>query len=136
MSEIMLEANNVSKAFGGVKANQDISLSVSRGQIAGMIGPNGSGKSTFFGSVCGYHPIDTGTIKYRGQEISGMRVADIARLGLLRTFQQTRIYGEMDCVKNMVISRPIRDGNLRPLFSRPTNDVLTQPMKSLVLRCL
>ena len=120
--EVMLQIQDVSKAFGGVKANQDISLSVKRGQVAGLIGPNGSGKSTLFGSICGYHPIDKGSIRYRGQEISKMKVDSIARLGLLRTFQQTRIYGEMDCVRNMVISRPIRDGKLGRLFRHPSRD--------------
>ena len=120
--EVMLQIQDVSKAFGGVKANQDISLSVKRGQVAGLIGPNGSGKSTLFGSICGYHPIDKGSIRYRGQEISKMKVDSLARLGLLRTFQQTRIYGEMDCVRNMVISRPIRDGKLGRLFQHPSKD--------------
>jgi branched-chain amino acid transport system ATP-binding protein len=122
MSETMLSVSNVSKAFGGVKANVGISLSVDRGQIAGLIGPNGSGKSTLFGSICGYHPIDEGSVVYRGKEISNLRVDRIARLGLLRTFQQTRIYKDMDCVRNMVISRPARGGNMLQLFQEPTSE--------------
>lgn len=122
MSEAILEIKNVSKSYGGVIANQNISINVPKGKITGLIGPNGSGKSTLFGSVVGNHPIDGGTIRYKGKEISHMRVGEIARLGLLRTFQQTRIYGEMDCSKNMLISRPIRHHNLLPSFHRPHAD--------------
>ena len=113
----MLEITGVSKAFGGVVANEDISVTVPEGSITGLIGPNGSGKTTLFNSVVGYHPIDAGSIKFEGQEISKLRVPEIARLGMLRTFQQTRIYGEMDCVKNMLISMPHRDEGLMSIFT-------------------
>ncbi len=102
----MIEVRSVSKAYGGVKANQDVSMDVTEGGITGLIGPNGSGKTTLFNSIVGYHPIDGGSIKFEGREISRFRVPAIARLGMLRTFQQTRIYGNMNCVKNMLISVP------------------------------
>ncbi len=108
MSET-IEIRNVSKAFGGVRANTDVSMDVREGRITGLIGPNGSGKTTLFNSIVGYHPIDEGSIRFEGQEISRMRVPQIARLGMLRTFQQTRIYGEMSCLKNMLISAPHRN---------------------------
>jgi len=120
--EVMLEVAGVSKYFGGVVANEDISLTVRRGEIVGLIGPNGSGKSTLFGSICGYHPIDKGSIKYRGTEIKKMRTAHIARLGMVRTFQQTHVYSEMDCVRNMVISRPVRSHGVRALLHRPNEE--------------
>jgi len=104
----IIDVSGVSKSFGGVKANSDVSLSVKEGDITGLIGPNGSGKTTMFNSIVGYHPIDSGSIKFQGREISKMQVPEIARLGLLRTFQQTRIYGEMNCVENMLISLPHR----------------------------
>ncbi len=107
MSSI-IDVSGVSKSFGGVKANSDVSLSVKEGGITGLIGPNGSGKTTMFNSIVGYHPIDSGSIKFKGREISKMPVPEIARLGLLRTFQQTRIYGAMNCVENMLISLPHR----------------------------
>ena len=65
----------------------------------------------------GYHPIDAGSIKFRGQEISQIRVTQIARLGLLRTFQQTRIYSQMNCVENMKISLPHRNETYGTMFS-------------------
>ncbi|MCG8355835.1 MAG: ATP-binding cassette domain-containing protein, partial [Kiloniellales bacterium] len=89
-----IEVREVSKSFGGVQANRKISLSVAKGRITGLIGPNGSGKTTLFNSIVGYHPIDSGSIKFEGREISRLRVPQIARLGMPRTFQQTRIYAK------------------------------------------
>ena len=91
----IIEVSKVSKAYGGVKANIDISMTVKEGSITGIIGPNGCGKTTLFNSIVGFHPIDQGSIKFDGNEISKLLVGDIARLGLLRTFQQTRIYSKM-----------------------------------------
>ena len=101
----ILEVNNVSKYFGGVKANEDISLNIEQGSIVGLIGPNGSGKTTLFNSIVGTHPIDKGSIKFEGTELSTLLVNEIPPLGLLRTFQQTKIYGQMTCMMNMKISK-------------------------------
>ncbi len=101
----ILEINNVSKYFGGVKANEDISLNIEQGSIVGLIGPNGSGKTTLFNSIVGTHPIDKGSIKFQGTELSTLLVNQIPPLGLLRTFQQTKIYGQMTCMMNMKISK-------------------------------
>ena len=102
----ILEMRGVRKSFGGVVANRDVTLSVPEGKTYGLIGPNGSGKTTLFNSIVGQHPIDGGSIRFQGQDISKLRVAQIARLGLLRTFQQTRIYVKMTCMQNMLISAP------------------------------
>ncbi len=112
----IIDVRGVSKAFGGVIANHDISLSVERGSITGLIGPNGSGKTTLFNCIAGTHPIDSGSIVFEGQEISRFNVGHIARLGLLRTFQQTRIFTRMDCVQNMLISAPQRDASWVHMF--------------------
>src|SRR3546814_2624939 len=90
VSQTMIAVENVSKAFGGVLANRAVSLTVPRGKITGLIGPNGSGKTTLFNSIVGYHPIDSGSIKFEDREISSLRVPEIASLGLLRTFQPPR----------------------------------------------
>jgi len=112
-----IEVSGVSKSYGGVVANHDISLEVEEGKITGLIGPNGSGKTTLFNSIVGYHPIDSGSIKFEGQEISKLKVQQIARLGMLRTFQQTRIYSKMNCVDNMLISIPHRTAGWRDLIA-------------------
>ncbi len=113
----VIEVSNVTKSFGGVIANRDISLTVPNGKITGLIGPNGSGKTTLFNSIVGYHPIDSGSIRFKGREISDLNVQRIARLGLLRTFQQTRIYGKLDCMQNMLISIPHRHASWTDMFA-------------------
>ncbi|MDA7946746.1 MAG: ABC transporter ATP-binding protein [Hyphomicrobiaceae bacterium] len=112
----LIEVRNVSKAFGGVVANDSISIDVPEGQITGLIGPNGSGKTTLFNSIVGYHPIDSGSIRFKGEEISNYKVQQIARLGMLRTFQQTRIYANMNCIDNMLISVPHRNATFFDMF--------------------
>jgi branched-chain amino acid transport system ATP-binding protein len=111
----MLEIENVTKAFGGVVANDAISLSVEEGTIVGLIGPNGSGKTTLFNAITGAFPIDAGSIRLRGQEISNLLAGDIARAGIIRTFQQPRIYARMTALDNMLVSdaaRATRFGHL------------------------
>lgn len=117
-TDTVISVRNVSKSFGGVVANKDISLDVKRGGITGLIGPNGSGKTTMFNSIVGFHPIDAGSIQFENREISRLNVQEIARLGLLRTFQQTRIYGEMNCVQNMLISLPHRKMTIMEAFGK------------------
>ena len=113
----LLEVRGVSKAFGGVVANDGISFSVPEGSIVGLIGPNGSGKTTLFNSIVGYHAIDSGSISFAGTELSKLRVPQIARLGLMRTFQQTRVYGRMSCVRNMLASTPPAKAGFLSMFS-------------------
>lgn len=118
MTDAILNIESVTKTFGGVVANHDISISIPRGKITGLIGPNGSGKTTLFNSIVGFHPIDGGSIRLDGREISSLSVQQIARRGLLRTFQQTRIYGKMDCLQNMLISIPHRRATYLDMFGR------------------
>lgn len=115
----LLEVRDVSKSFGGVVANHQISLDVPRGGITGLIGPNGSGKTTLFNSIVGFHPIDGGSIRFEGREIAQLRAPQIARLGLIRTFQQTHVYRAMNCVQNMQISTSHADETLVTMLRRP-----------------
>lgn len=110
-----LELHEVSKHFGGVPANDHISLRVNRGEIVGVIGPNGSGKTTLFNSIVGHHQIDSGAVRFNDRDITGMRTQDVARLGILRTFQKTRTYRAMTCLENVCISLPPEHMRLREL---------------------
>jgi ABC-type branched-subunit amino acid transport system ATPase component len=112
----ILEVKNVSKAFGGVQANKDISMHVNKGEIVGLIGPNGSGKTTMFNSIVGQHIIDQGQVFFNNTEITTNTISQIANLGLLRTFQQTRIYKKMNCMENLIISLPQRKENFFDIF--------------------
>ena len=84
----ILEVNNVSKSFGGVKANVDISMSVEKGKIFGLIGPNGSGKTTLFNSIVGTYPIDNGSIKFNDKEVSDLPVLLLQNLVYLELFNK------------------------------------------------
>ena len=114
----ILKVDKVYKYFGGVKANENISLAVEEGSIVGLIGPNGSGKTTLFNSIVGTHPIDEGSIQFEGKEVSELPVPVVAKLGLLRTFQQTRIYGKLNCVQNMLISAKPEKDNIFSMFAK------------------
>ena len=100
----LLEVRDLRKTFGGVVANDAISIDVPRGAIVGLIGPNGSGKTTLFNSIVGHHPIDGGSVRFEGRELARLGVPEVARLGLLRTFQQAHVYDGMTCVRNMQVS--------------------------------
>ena len=106
----LLSLANVSKSFGGVVANRGVSLTVPEGGVIGLIGPNGSGKSTLFNLICGTHAADAGAIEFCGEDITRKTTAEIARAGLVRGFQQTRVYKGMTCMDNMRVSAP-HDGS-------------------------
>ena len=100
----LLEVRDLTKAFGGVLANDAISLAVPQGAIIGLIGPNGSGKTTLFNCIAGHHAADGGGVRFEGRDLAGLSVAAIARLGLVRTFQQAHVYDGLTCLQNMQIS--------------------------------
>jgi len=114
----MLELGDVTKAFGGVVANDRVSMRVKQGAIVGLIGPNGSGKTTLFNAITGVHPIDAGSIRFRGREITALMSGDIARSGIIRTFQQPRLYRGMSAEANMLVSASIRTASFAGLFRR------------------
>ena len=127
----ILEVNQVYKYFGGVKANENISLNVEQGSIVGLIGPNGSGKTTLFNSIVGTHTIDKGSIKFEGKEVSELPIPVIAKLGLLRTFQQTRIYGKLNCIQNMLISNKPKEDKIFSVFSKIPEELTSKAEKLL-----
>ena len=104
MPDNVLEVRGLRKAFGGILANDDISFAVPRGSLVGLIGPNGSGKTTLFNSIAGQHPADAGEVRFDGRRLTGLAAPQIARLGLVRTFQQARVYAGMTCMENMLVS--------------------------------
>jgi branched-chain amino acid transport system ATP-binding protein len=115
----MLALSNVTKRFGGVVANDAVTLRVERGSIAGLIGPNGSGKTTLFNAIAGAFPIDAGSIRFKGQEISTLLAGAVARAGIVRTFQQPRVYARLTALDNMLVSRRVRSARLRDLLRSP-----------------
>ena len=98
-----LEVRGVSKTFGGVAANRDISFSVQRGEILGLIGPNGAGKTSLFNSISGEVSPDAGEVLLEGQRISGLGPVACARAGVARTFQVVRSFDSMTVLENVMV---------------------------------
>ncbi|AXX87199.1 ABC transporter ATP-binding protein [Malaciobacter marinus] len=98
----VLEIENVSKLFFGLVAIDDLTIKVKPGQIYGIIGPNGAGKTTLFNCVTGIYKPEKGTIKYKGEDITGMPAHKIAQKGVLRTFQNIRLFKEMSVAENIM----------------------------------
>ena len=98
----LLELHGVSKRFGGLMANQDVSFSVEAGQIVGLIGPNGAGKTTAFNCVAGFYTPTSGCIELNGETISGLPPEACARAGVGRTFQVARSFTSMTACENVM----------------------------------
>jgi ABC-type branched-subunit amino acid transport system ATPase component/ABC-type branched-subunit amino acid transport system permease subunit len=102
-----LEVTDLTKAFGGVRAVSDASLSVRPGSLTGLIGPNGAGKSTMINLISGFESPDSGTIVFDGQRIEGRSPHAISRLGLMRSFQSPREWPGLTVMENMLLATPI-----------------------------
>jgi len=98
----------VTKKFGGVVANNDVSFSFEEGQIVGLIGPNGAGKSTMFNMISSIFPPTTGTISFRGESINELPTYRMASLGISRTFQNLQVFKNMTVLENVMIGQHIR----------------------------
>ncbi|MBA4392619.1 MAG: ABC transporter ATP-binding protein [Desulfobacca sp.] len=99
----LLEVRDVTKAFGGLQANHQISFSVEEGEIVGLIGPNGAGKTTLFNCIAGYFPVTSGQIFFEGKDITPLKDFQISRLGLSRTFQVYGASGDLTVLENIMI---------------------------------
>ena len=99
----LLNVQNVVKKFGGLVANNNVSLQVAQGEIRGLIGPNGSGKTTLINVITGIYEPEEGNIFYAGKRIDGLQPDVIASLGIMRTFQVARVFRDMTIMENMLI---------------------------------
>ena len=106
-----------SKRFGGVRAVEGVSISVNRGQIASIIGPNGAGKTSLLNMISGFYKPDTGSITFEGHDITRARPAEIAALGIARTFQNIALFAGMTVLDNIMLGRHVhmRSGVLSSL---------------------
>ena len=99
----ILGVDHVTKRFGGLTAVDDVSFTISRGQIFSLIGPNGAGKTTLFNTITGMYRATAGSIEFQGREITGLKPYKIAELGIARTFQQIRLFAYMSALDNVRI---------------------------------
>lgn len=100
---MMLDVHNISKAFGGLRALDGVTLGVTEGEIVALIGPNGAGKTTLFSIVAGFQRADEGTVTFNGADITGEPPHRICRLGLARTFQLTQPFAALSVRENIAI---------------------------------
>lgn len=103
MSDFLLEAKGVSKTFGGLTAVNTLDYTLSAGSINSIIGPNGAGKTTFFNVVTGYYVPTTGVVTFEGRPISGLKPHQLTRIGIARTFQTIRLFGNLPARENVLI---------------------------------
>lgn len=133
-----LKVEDMRKSFRGVTAVRDASFSVAAGSITALIGPNGAGKTTMFDLISGFLRPDSGRVLHGGQDLSGRRPEDIARLGIVRTFQLTRTFAAMSVLENMMVAAPGHPGErlislvLHPRRSRRTEGEERQRAEELL----
>lgn len=111
--DVILSVQGVSKSFGGVHAVIGVGFDLYQGELLGIIGPNGSGKTTLVNLITGYLKPDSGTVKYKGTDITGWMPYKVARLGIARTFQMVRPFAELPAFKNLII--PLSSPRVRQL---------------------
>lgn len=114
----LLDLQNVTKDFGGLRANEDISFSVEKGELVGLIGPNGAGKTTLFNCIAGLHPVTSGRITFDGRDITKLRAYEVARLGLSRTFQVYVASGDLRVLGNVMVGCFMRTRSPRQAKAR------------------
>jgi branched-chain amino acid transport system ATP-binding protein len=99
----MLEGEKVTKYFGGLAAVSQVDFSVNKGEVFGLIGPNGAGKTTLFNLISGIFSPKSGVIKFKDKKISGLKPFKICRMGMARTFQEVKIFGNMPAIENVAL---------------------------------
>ncbi|AHF69076.1 high-affinity branched-chain amino acid ABC transporter ATP-binding protein LivG [Pseudomonas cichorii] len=121
MSRPLLQASGLSMRFGGLLAVNGVGLTVNEKQVVSMIGPNGAGKTTVFNCLTGFYKPTAGTILLDGEPIQGLAGHEIARKGVVRTFQNVRLFKEMTAVENLLVAqhRHLNTNFLSGLFKTP-----------------
>ena len=115
---IILKVENLSKFFGGIKANENINFNVNQGEILGVIGPNGAGKSTMFDLITGYTKPDNGKILYKNKNIFGARPDIVSNLGIGRTFQKLKPFSDQTLLENVMIGAFAKENNIKKARDR------------------
>ena len=121
MSEILLSLENVTMKFGGVTALGEVNLEVKKGEILALIGPNGAGKTTVFNVVTGVYTPTSGTITFAGTKINKQKRFQITKMGIARTFQNIRLWGDMTTLENVITATDVhkKSGLVGALFGTP-----------------
>lgn len=118
MNDTILEAENLCKFWGGLKALNELNLKFKDKQLHSIVGPNGAGKSTLLNTLCGTYPATSGVIFYQGKSISNLNSYEFCRAGIGRSFQKTNIFHNVTCLENCCIAAQQRIGGSFNLFNR------------------
>ncbi|MDZ8185314.1 MAG: ABC transporter ATP-binding protein [Nostoc sp. ChiSLP02] len=108
-NNIILEAKSLTRRFGGLVAVNNVSFTVNQHEIFGLIGPNGAGKTTLFNLITAFIPLSSGELRYKNTNISQLRAHEIAGLGIARTFQNIRLFGELSALENVITARHLHN---------------------------
>jgi branched-chain amino acid transport system ATP-binding protein len=143
MSQPLLSVNGLMMRFGGLLAVNNVSLDLHKKEIVSLIGPNGAGKTTVFNCLTGFYKPTGGTIMLRDQHLEGLPGQQIARMGVVRTFQHVRLFREMTVIENLLVAQHqqlktgLFSGLLKtPAFRRAQSEALDAPPPgSTVLAC-
>jgi len=109
----ILEVKHVSKFFGGLAANSDVSFEVAAGEIVGLIGPNGAGKTTLFNCITGYYPPSRGEVLFNGRRMNGLQPDRVCKLGMARTWQKVRPLTNLTVLDNVVVGALCRTNSVQ-----------------------
>ncbi len=104
----LLQADRITKRFGGVQALSEVSFSIRGGEIFGLIGPNGAGKTTLFNVLTGLCAPDAGAFLFGGRDLTGLKPHEVAAAGIARTFQNIRLFANLSALENVMIGRHVR----------------------------
>jgi branched-chain amino acid transport system ATP-binding protein len=123
MSEKLLELKNTTIKFGGITALNEVNFHVNRGEICALIGPNGAGKTTVFNVVTGVYPVTSGEILFKGESLADKKRHQVTKMGLARTFQNVRLFGDMTALENVLTATDVhkKTGLVRALFGTKLN---------------
>ena len=124
MDEPILSINRVSKHFGGLMAVNDISFDLPAGQIMGLMGPNGAGKTTLVNVICGFYKPDSGTIRFKGRDITRLPAHKVCHSGIARTYQIPQPFGELTVRQNVIVAAMYGRGLSQSAAKRVVPEVL------------
>jgi len=110
---LILEAEKITKKFGGLMALQDLDFHINRGEILGLIGPNGAGKTTLFNVIAGVFPLDYGEIRFDGEEIAGLKPFELCSKGIVRTFQIAKPFLNITVLDNVMVGALSKERDLK-----------------------
>ncbi len=121
----ILEVDNVTLRFGGVVALNEVSFHINEGEILGLIGPNGAGKTTCFNVMTGVYQPTSGAVRFQGEPLGRRKRFEITKLGIARTFQNIRLFGNMTALENVMVGADThhRTGVLSAMFRLPRHRV-------------